>query len=181
VKLSNSKVVSLTFFFFMVLGALAIGSAVFTIASRNPVASAIGLVFHFFMLAGLYLTLQAQFLAAIQVLVYAGAIMVLVVFVIMLLNLGNEDQLKEKFNYRKLLALIFAAVFVVQFLIIFLGNTSGLSTLNSKALVNGTAQSIGSQLFVNYLFPFEAIYLLLIAAIVGSVLLAKRNLTDPKN
>lgn len=166
---------SLTFIFFAVLGILAIASGIVTISSRNPVASAIALIFHFFMLAGLYLTLQAQFVAVMQVLVYAGAIMVLVVFVIMLLNLGKEEVLKEKFNIRKILAVLFAAVLILQFVMIFMINPSGRNTMAASAEIQGTAESIGNELFNNYLLPFEAISLLLLTAIVGSVILAKRN------
>ena len=75
---------------------MGIASGFVTITSKNPVVSAMALVFHFFMLAGLYLNMHAQFMAVLQVLVYAGAIMVLVIFVIMLLNLGDEEKLKEK-------------------------------------------------------------------------------------
>lgn len=81
---------------FFVLGLLAVATGILLVTRRNPVSAAVSLIMHFFALAGLYLTLQAQFIAAVQILVYAGAIMVLVVFVIMLLNLGKEDALKEQ-------------------------------------------------------------------------------------
>src|SRR5215212_8541121 len=76
---------------FIILGIVSVATAVGVIVNRNPITAAISLVIHFITLAGLYLTLSAQFMAAIQVLVYAGAIMVLVVFVIMLLNLGSDQ------------------------------------------------------------------------------------------
>lgn len=157
---------------FFVLGALLIASGITVITYKNPVVSAIALVFHFFMLAGLYLNLHAEFLAVLQILVYAGAIMVLVIFVIMLLNLGNEEKLKEKFNYRKLIAIIFAFVLVLQFAIIY--STLAGSFPGSQNSV-GSPGVIGADLFNNYLFPFEAISLLLLAAIIGSVILAKRK------
>jgi len=168
--------VALSFIFFAILAVLAIASAVTTIASKNPVASAISLIFHFFMLAGLYLTLQAQFLAVIQILIYAGAIMVLVVFVIMLLNLRKEESLKEKYNYRKTIAILLAAVFVVQVTaIIAIGPI--ISKANNLPAVNqGTIENIARELFTNYLVPFEAISLLLLTAIVGAVILAKRHI-----
>ena len=93
-ELFNEVKVNLTFILFSILAVLAIASAVVTISTKHPVRAALALVFHFFMLAGIYLTLQAQFVAVMQILVYAGAIMVLVVFVIMLLNLGNDEYLK---------------------------------------------------------------------------------------
>ena len=150
-------------------------SGISLITRRNPVSAAMSLIVHFFMLAGLYLTLQAQFIAIIQILVYAGAIMVLVVFVIMLLNLGKEENLTEKFNMRTTLALGMGALFVVQFLTVFLGKPTGMNELPASSMLMGTTEGIGKMLFTKYLFPFEAISLLLLAAIVGSILLAKKK------
>ncbi len=168
---------SLTFIFFTVLAILAIASAIVTITARNPVISALSLVFHFFMLAGLYLTLNAQFIAAIQILVYAGAIMVLVIFVIMLLNLGDEEKLKEKFNLRKVIAVLLASVLIIQFFLIYLLTRSGKIEIAENTAKLSTVQSIGQVLFSEYLLPFEAIGLLLLAAIIGAIVLAKRKLT----
>ncbi len=167
---------SLSLILFSILAVFAIASAIITIASKNPIVSALSLVFHFFMLAGLYLTLNAQFIAVIQILVYAGAIMVLVVFVIMLLNLENEEQLREKFNIRKILAIIFAFALTIQLVSVFFGNKIGNEVLPAVSAEIGTAESIGLVLFTNYLFPFEAVSLLLLAAIVGAVVLAKRKI-----
>ena len=157
---------------FFVLGALLIASGITVIAHKNPVVSAISLVFHFFMLAGLYLNLHAEFLAVLQILVYAGAIMVLVIFVIMLLNLGDEEKLKEKFNVRKFIGIVFAFVLALQFIIIYMTANAGITGSTNSV---GSPQVIGNDLFNNYLFPFEAISLLLLAAIIGSVILAKRK------
>ncbi|MFH1052210.1 MAG: NADH-quinone oxidoreductase subunit J [bacterium] len=168
---------SLTFIFFTVLAVLSIASAVVTISAKNPVVSALALVFHFFMLAGLYLTLNAQFIAAIQILVYAGAIMVLVIFVIMLLNLGAEEKNKEKFSIRKVISVILVCVMIIQFIMIFLLQKSGKIELPENSANLSTVQSIGQVLFTNYLLPFEAIGILLLAAIIGAIVLAKRKLT----
>jgi NADH-quinone oxidoreductase subunit J len=168
--------VNLTFIFFAILAILAVASAIVTVSGKNPLVSAISLVFHFFMLAGLYLTLNAQFVAIIQVLVYAGAIMVLVIFVIMLLNLGDEEALREKINIRKGIALLFACVLIVQFVSIFLLNKNGVTKLAENASYQSTVQSIGQALFTDYLLPFEAISILLLLAIVGAIVLAKRKL-----
>ena len=126
--------------------------------------------------ASRYLTLHAQFMAAIQVLVYAGAIMVLVVFVIMLLNLGNEETLKERLTSREGLGvglsmllggtLIFALTRVVH----------NAPAASSKVVGNGTIEGVGRALFTTYVFPFEMISLVLLAAVVGAVVLTKRNL-----
>lgn len=166
---------STTVILFCILAVAAIGTGVSVVTNKNPVASAMSLILHFFALAGLYLTLNAQFLAAIQVLVYAGAIMVLVVFVVMLLNLGKEGKLNEKFSVRTGIAVAMSVLLVAQFVIVFLGKPTGYNQLHDKSALNGTAESIGHVLFTEYLFPFEAISLLLLAAIVGSILLAKRQ------
>lgn len=166
---------STTVILFSILAVAAIGTGVSVIINKNPVASAMSLVLHFFALAGLYLTLNAQFLAAIQILVYAGAIMVLVVFVVMLLNLGKEGALTEQFNPRTGIAVAMGVLLIAQFSIAFFGKPTGYNQLSDNAAHNGTAESIGTVLFTQYLFPFEAISLLLLAAIVGSILLAKKQ------
>lgn len=167
---------SLQVILFLILGIGAIATGVGTITRKNPVYSAMNLVAHFFMLSGLYLTLQAQFIAAVQILVYAGAIMVLVIFVIMLLNLGNEKTLTEKFNAKKIIGVALAGSMVVQMITIFLSKPSSYTTLNTNAITLGTSESLGVSLFNSYLFPFEAVSLLLLVALIGAVILAKRKI-----
>ena len=159
---------------FTILGALAIGSAIGVIAVRSPISAAMSLVVHFLALAGLYLTLNAMFMAAIQVLVYAGAIMVLVVFVIMLLNLGSEEKLRERFTSRQgvgitMSILLGAAIVFTITRVAF--NAPGEGGLPS----GGSVQAIGKALFVDYVYPFEMVSLILLAAVVGAVVLAKRH------
>ncbi len=166
---------SLLYFFFAILSILAIASAIITITSKNPVRSAFALVVHFFMLAGLYLTLNAQFVAVIQVLVYAGAIMVLVIFVIMLLNLTDEKRLNEKFNFRIILAILFGIAFVAQIAFISFAKNPLNVNLHQNSATIGTAQSIGTALYTNYLVPFEVVGILLVVAIIGAIVLAKRK------
>jgi NADH-quinone oxidoreductase subunit J len=134
------------------------------------------LVVHFFMLAGLYLTLSAQFLAVLQILVYAGAIMVLVIFVIMLLNLGDEEKLKEKLLSRQALGVALSIGLVVLLITMFITNVN-IKPFNPEiAAMNGTAQNLGKELYSNYIIPVEAIAILLTLAIVGALVLAKRKL-----
>jgi NADH-quinone oxidoreductase subunit J len=168
--------VSVNVVFFFLFGAAAVGTALAVITRRNPVASALWMVGYFLMLAGLYLTLQAPFIAVMQVLIYAGAIMVLVVFVIMLLNLGNPEQLRERFNPRIALASALGALLVLQFLVFLVSRPTGYSAPSPKASEIGSPEYIGRVLFTDYLFPFEAVSLLLLAAVVGAVVLAKRKL-----
>jgi len=132
---------------------------------------------NFFCLAGLYLTLHAQFIAVIQILVYAGAIMVLFVFVIMLLNLGDERKLSEGISWRKLVAVGMCSALLLEFIYILGFAESSSAPLNAaKALEIGTVEFIGSQLFTRFLFPFEITSLILTAAIVGAIVLAKRKI-----
>ncbi len=168
---------SLSFIFFGILAVLAIASAVNTVMSKNPVASALSLVFHFFMLAGLYLTLNAQFVAVIQILVYAGAIMVLVIFVIMLLNLGKEES-KKKFNFSKGLATVLGLAMLVQILAVVLAMPMGENELAQVSAEQSTVQNIGRVLYTDYIFAVEMIGILLLAAIIGAVMLAKRKLSN---
>jgi NADH-quinone oxidoreductase subunit J len=168
--------VSLTAILFVLLAVGAIATGITMITRRNPVTAAMFLVLHFVMLSGLYLTLQAQLLAALQILVYAGAIMVLVLFVIMLLNLGKEEQLTEKFNTRSILSIAFAAVMLLQLASVFLAQPVLHDQMSDKAATIGTVEAIGNTLFSSFIFPFEAISLLLLTAVVGAILLAKKRL-----
>ncbi|HVK37475.1 MAG TPA: NADH-quinone oxidoreductase subunit J [Candidatus Kapabacteria bacterium] len=161
---------------FILLAVMAVGAALVLITARNPISSAMAMVTHFLALAGLYLTLHAQFMAAIQVLVYAGAIMVLVVFVIMLLNLGNEDSLRERFSSREglgILASLFigGAVIYAVMQSVFAGRP-----VDERLTNSGTIDAIGKALFTDYVFPFEMVSLVLLAAVVGAVVLTKRHL-----
>lgn len=163
--------------YFIVLAIGAIATAIGTITRRNPVSAAMNLVAHFFMLSGLYLTLQAQFVAVVQILVYAGAIMVLVVFVIMLLNIGKEEQSKDSTTIVKLVGIAMALTFtLVVARTVMTGAGGGGSGLSPNALSLGTTENIGTVLFGQYLLPFEVISLLLLAALVGAVILAKRKI-----
>ena len=164
---------------FTIFAVGAVATALLTITRRNPVSSAMNLVGHFFMLSGLYLTLEAQFVAAVQVLVYAGAIMVLVVFVIMLLNLGKEQQLAESGSaIRATVGTAVGAVFAVMMIFTLVGRPTGMNKLADNAVEIGTTESVGQSLFTQYLFPFEAVSLLLLAALIGSVILAKRHVAE---
>jgi NADH-quinone oxidoreductase subunit J len=171
--------VALTVVLFAILAILGVASAVVTVASKHPVRSAMALVVHFFMLAGLYLTLSAQFLAVLQILVYAGAIMVLVIFVIMLLNLGDEEKLKEKLLSRQALGIALSVGLAVLLITMFVTNIS-IKPFNDeiaqKAAIIGTAQNLGKELYTKYIIPIEAIAILLTLAIVGAIVLAKRKL-----
>ncbi len=167
---------SLTYFLFTLLSILAIASAIITISSKHPIRSAMALVVHFFMLAGLYLTLNAQFVAVMQVLVYAGAIMVLVVFVIMLLNLGNDDSLEKKLQVKHFAGIVLSGVIGLTLIHSFINLNPHSSYFPTYFVEFTTVQAVGKTLFTNFIVQFEAIGMLLTAAIIGAVLLAKRKL-----
>jgi NADH-quinone oxidoreductase subunit J len=167
--------VSLEAGFFYVVGAAAIASALVMVLHRNPVISAISLIGNFFCLALLYLMLQAQLLAVLQVVVYTGAIMVLVIFVIMLLNLGDEKRLTEKYDLKKIAGVAIAVGFSMEMIyIIGLGDSSAPGPAISSGQV-GSVDSMGDALFGRFLLPFEVTSLLLLAAIIGAVVLARRE------
>ncbi len=163
--------------FFYLLAAISIGSALMVVTRRSPVMSVLFLILNFFALAGLFLSLHAQFIAVIQIIVYAGAIMVLFLFVIMLLNLGDEKGLTEKISYKKIIAVGLSFGFLLEILYILgFGGKEFPSAQAARALEVGTAENIGKELFTRFLFPFEITSIILIAAIVGAVVLAKRKL-----
>jgi NADH-quinone oxidoreductase subunit J len=162
---------------FYILAAGAIISGLLVITRRNPINSVIYLVLNFFFLAALYLTLKAQFIAIIQILVYAGAIMVLFMFVIMLLNLGDEKRLTDRVSWKQIVAIGLSLAFVMQVLyIVGFGETADYTELAADAVSIGTVEYIGKELFSRYVLPIEAVSVLLVAAVVSAVVLAKRKL-----
>jgi NADH-quinone oxidoreductase subunit J len=166
-------------FVFGVLSLIAIVSALVVVLHRSPVVGAMGLVTNLLCIAGLYVLLNAHFFAALQVIVYAGAIVVLITFVIMLLNLQPEAK-----GGSGLLAAVFSAV-LAGLLIVALGRASlGFDPAPEGAdappldAAFGSVQQVGDALFTGYFYPFLVISLALLAAMAGAVLLAKRNLED---
>jgi NADH-quinone oxidoreductase subunit J len=167
--------VSLELIFFLATATVAIGSALAMVLLRNPVMSAIALIVNFFCIALMYLLLQAQLLAVLQIVIYTGAIMVLVVFVIMLLNLGDEQRLSERYDLKKIVAAAAAFGFLLEMIFIF-GFFPTESGMHPEATNIGTVEQMGKALFSTFLLPFEITSLLLLAAIVGAVMLAKRKI-----
>lgn len=163
-------------FFFIFFGALVLVGTIGTVFSKNPVSSALFLVLNFFALAGLYLALEAQFIAVVQVIVYAGAIMVLFLFTIMLLNLEDEKNLTEKFDIKKGISVLLSGVLLVELLyVVGLKLDLPKKTTELTPLQIGQASFIGKNLLTEFLFPFEVVSILLLLAIIGAIVLAKRN------
>ena len=160
---------------FILFGSICAVSAVLMITRPNPVISALFLVLNFASLAGLYLTLNAQFIAVAQVIVYAGAIMVFFLFVLMLLNPEKEKRFfKEKTKLRIFIIAIVALILVQIIYMIFLSNPSDSVTAEvSRSVQTGTIENIGREMFTNYILPFEAAGYLLLAATIGAMVMAK--------
>jgi NADH-quinone oxidoreductase subunit J len=156
------------FFFF---AAVAVIFAIVVVAHRNPVVSALSLVASFFALAVMYVLLEAPFLAALQVIVYAGAIMVLFLFVIMLLNLTHQAEAPTR-PIQQFLGYSGSAFFALT-LIYYLLKYAAFDALPTGPWATG-AREIGFAMFEAYIFPFEMVSILLLAAIVGALLLSGR-------
>lgn len=158
---------------FCLLSILAVGSALMVVLGKNPVGCAISLVGHLFFLAAIYAFLGADFTAAIQIIVYAGAIVVLFVFVIMLLNVGPNVQGGLKAHPGELGVLLAA---IVTFLIVafnLVQDTPAVpAQVNSEA---GNTVLMARALFSNYLWPFELASLLILLATVASIIIAKKS------
>lgn len=160
-------------YIFVVLAVLAIASALGMVLSNSTVNSALLLVINLVTLSGVYLLLQAQFLALIQILVYAGAIMVLFLFVIMLLNVDKEENLFDKFRVKYLLAFLLGAIIFAQILYSIGGVTDMLPEISGEMIQVGTVESLGAVLYTDYLFAFEMTAILLTAAVVGALMVAQ--------
>ena len=161
---------------FVVLAPLSVVSAVGMVLSRNAVYSALLLVVNFFCLAGFYVLLEAQFVAAVQVIVYAGAIMVLFLFVLMLLGIGNEVVVKEQMRGQRPAAVLLTLGLLVA---IVGGLAAGVFDAEPASLAvaneGGNVQAIGRILFTRYTFAFETAGVLLVVAAVGALVLGKRQ------
>lgn len=162
---------------FSILAAVSVICGISMVLQENPVHCALCLVGVLFSVAVLFLLLHASFVAAIQVIVYAGAIMVLFIFVIMLLNLGTPEPTKNALKPQNWLAVIAGVLFIIAIASgIMAVPLTGTPTMLPKAMTG--AFEIGVTMFSpTWLFPFEAVSILLLIAVVGAVVLAKRRLT----
>jgi len=149
----------------LIFAATAVGSAVMMITRRSPITSALYLIVNFFSVSVIYLMLKSQFIAIIQILVYAGAIMVLFL-----------SKLAENITYKKLTAvLIGVLLFATLGITAYFGFFGKLKIMNPAAEQMGTVESVGRELYTTYSFPFEVVSFVLIAAIIGAIVLAQRR------
>lgn len=165
---------SITQWVFGILSFLAIMFALMVVFSRNPVNSVLYLVLTFFCIAGHYLIMNAQFLAVVHIAVYAGAIMVLFLFVIMLMNL-NQDTEPQKTIISKLIAGVIGGLLLVV-LVGALKGTEQLTQVQVGYQDIGLVKNLGKVLFSEFLFPFEIVSVLLLSALVGAIMLGKKDI-----
>lgn len=160
-------------FLFCFLGGLSVFSALYFVLVRHPLHSILSLIVTFFSVAGLYILLNAQFLGVVQIIVYAGAIMVLFLYILMMLNLNQTDE-RKKSSRMKILS-----VFAVGFLLIgILGAYRGFVERKIERIdvEVGLTKNLGKILFNEYVLPFELASILILSGIVGSVLIGKKDL-----
>jgi NADH-quinone oxidoreductase subunit J len=157
---------------FFILSFLAIASALMVVLVKNPVYSVLYLILTFFAIAGHYVLMNAQFLAAVHVIVYAGAIMVLFLYVIMMLNLNKESEPRREL-FPKLAAVCSAGVLVVVLVGVVRGASEEMMLPGSPI---GLTENLGNVLFKDFLLPFEISSLLFLAGMVGAVMIGKREI-----
>jgi NADH-quinone oxidoreductase subunit J len=164
-------------FFFMIVALVAVVSCFLVVICRNPINSALSLILGFFCLATFYVMLDAPFMAAIQVIVYAGAIMVLIVFVIMLLNLRSDAI--SRYRHAVAIGSIIGVLSLFEIVYFLLRSpridaSGGLPAAIGRA--GGHTELIGRSLFTDFILPFEITSILLLVAIVGAVVLSKKKI-----
>ncbi len=167
---------------FYAMAIIAVLSALMVITRRNPVHSALFLITTLFCVAGIYLQLHAEFLAAVQVIVYVGGIMVLFLFVIMLVNL-ETTQTERRYQKQWIVALVASVALLAEFAYVLLRGRSSLllpNTTTAGVLTNHNSEQVGVILYQNYMLPFEIASFLLLVAIIGAVILAKRRVASDK-
>jgi NADH-quinone oxidoreductase subunit J len=164
------------FFFYFALVIAA--ASMLVVAVRNPIYSALALLIMFFHVAGLYVTLHAEFLAAVQIIVYAGAILVLYLFVVMLLNLRQDDRYHRQWPMAATVGVTLGIEAVI--LTAMKGWTTPVVATGIETTVGETSNSeaIGDVLYSTYLFPFEVASLILLVAMIGAIMLAKKDIGE---
>ena len=159
---------------FYFLAAITLATAFLTIYSRNPIHSAIYLVLCFFSIAGHYLLFNAQFLSLVHIIVYSGAIMVLFLFTIMLMNLNKEDEV-HKPRITRIGALVVFLIMSIVFITIFINSKTIMTGYDTSGEDFQSIKVLGKVLLNEYMFPFEFISILLLVAMIGTVLLTKKE------
>jgi NADH-quinone oxidoreductase subunit J len=165
---------SLDVIVFIVLTALTLASAIGVVISRNPITSVLLLILTFFCISGHYLMMNAQFLAIVNIIVYAGAIMVLFLFVIMLMNL-NKDTEPQKSTVVQFAGVISGGCLLLVILMAFQRSGIELSQTSTTVSNIGLIKVLGKKLFTDFVFPFEVSSVLFLSAMIGTVVLGKKD------
>ena len=179
-----------TLIFFYIFSVLAVLGALALIFARSPIYCALGLVETLIALAGIYILLEYEFVAAMQILIYAGAIMILFLFVIMLLNLREFEQSYPRWSFSSLAGITLAVLLLSQLLSLIFDpaasspqpEASATATTTGTGPAESTLSQIGERLLTSYVLPFEVVSIVLMIAVIGAVLLARRQFpyTGPK-
>ncbi len=157
---------------FLLLSVMAIGAAVMMLASKNPVKSILWLIVVFFAISGHYILMNAQFLAVVNIIVYAGAIMVLFLFVVMLMNLNTESEPRR--NYRlQFIGIISGGCLLLILLSLLMPGTP--QNILLKTGDSGLIKKLGTTLFSSFVLPFELSSVLFLSALTGAVIIGKKN------
>ena len=170
--------------FFVYFAGMIIAASVLVVALKNPVYSALSLLVMFFHVAGLFITLHAEFLAAVQIIVYAGAILVLYLFVVMILNVKQDDRYHSQWR----IAGLVCVPLLIEAMVLLSGGAETSTTgtpaalaSSAKTIAPDNTLAIGQTLFSTYLFPFEVASLVLLVAMIGAIVLAKREIGEQDN
>lgn len=157
---------------FIVFGAIAVGGAIMVVTRRHPMSSALFLILTLFAVAALFVLRQAHFLAAIQVIVYAGAVVVLFIFVIMLINVPENKLPLERLTGFRFLGMIVAGLFILEAALV----ARRFATPGNPTADSGSVEAVGRALFTDYLLAFEVTSVLLLSAVIGAIALAKKRI-----
>jgi len=166
---------SVTEILFWFLSVLALGSAIMVVASKSPVHSILFLILTFFAISGHYILLNAQFLAIVNIIVYAGAIMVLFLFVVMLMNLNAESEPPQKNKYLLYGGTIAGASLLLVLVAALKQSATGGGMIETNNGSTGLIENLGKLLFTDYVFPFEISSVLFLSAMIGAVVISKRE------
>ena len=159
---------------FFIVAAIAVASAVSFVFAKNPMYAILSLIVTMFSIAALYIILNAQFLGIVQIIVYAGAIMVLFLYILMMLNLSKEDESKKQ-NLMKFIGVFSAGLLLIGILGAYRGFTFQPVEVDVSADI-GLTKNLGRLLFNEYVLPFELASILILAGIVSAVLIGKKDL-----
>ncbi|MHA6696250.1 NADH-quinone oxidoreductase subunit J family protein [Chryseobacterium sp. A301] len=162
-------------FLFFLVAAIALASAFYFVFAKSPMYAVLSLIVTMFSIAGMYVLLNAQFLGIVQIIVYAGAIMVLFLYILMMLNLNEMDESKKQ-NTLKFIGVFAGGILLIGMLGAFRGVSENIYAAEGTDYTVGLTKNLGRLLFNEYVLPFELASILILAGIVGAVLIGKREL-----